>query len=168
MKQYVCYAFALLVLSTTAVAQPLTPSRIERDVRTHGAHATVQSLNRTGRLDAVLSKIASGSVAWVRLSPDLAKGTDAGDSTGLSIALAQALPKNPKAVLAVLDDGPVTGAAVVCSVPLIEPSPDEVKDYLNRAIDAVRHTPDSGSLPQRAPCLQALKRIAEHTSAHPS
>ncbi|CAD6514224.1 hypothetical protein ACFQ3P_04325 [Paraburkholderia sabiae] len=168
MKRYLGYAVVLLAIAAPAFAQTLTPSVISRDIQTKGARATVQSLSRKGSFDAVLDKIASGNTAWVRISRDLATGTDAGDSTGLSVALAKALPKNPKAVLAVLDDGPVTGASVVCGVPFIEPTPREVKDYLNRAIPAVRRTPESERLPQRAPCLRALEHIAEQTSAHRS
>ncbi|BCF88778.1 hypothetical protein [Paraburkholderia largidicola] len=168
MKRHLHCALALLVAASPVFAQPLTPAQVTRDIQAHGARATVQSLNRAGRLDAVLNQIATGNTAWVRLSRSLAKGTDAGDSTGLSVALARALPKNPKAVLGVLDDGPVTGATVVCSVPFIEPTPREIKDYLERAIPAVKGTSVSERLPQRAPCLRALERVAEQTSAHSS
>jgi hypothetical protein len=168
MKRLLGCALTVLVVAAPAIAQPLTPSQIARNIQANGARATVQSLTRKGQFDAVLSKIASGNAAWVRISPELAKGTDAGDSTGLSVALAKALPKNPRAVLAVLDDGPVSGASVVCGVPFIEPTPAEVKNYLNRAIPAVKRTPDSERLPQRTPCLRALEHIAEQTSGRPS
>lgn len=168
MKRHLGYTLAFLVVAAPAFAQPLTPSQVERNIRANGARATVQSLTRKKQFDVVLTRIASGNAAWVRLSPELAKGTDAGDSTGLSVALAKALPKNPRAVLAVLDDGPVAGASVVCGVPFIEPTPSEVNDYLNRAIPAVRRTPESERLPQRTHCLRALEHIAEQTSARPS
>ncbi|MHB9839217.1 hypothetical protein Q8F57_030805 [Paraburkholderia terrae] len=154
-------ALSLLVVAPPVFAQPVTPAQVTRDIQAHGARATVQSLDRAGRLDAVLNKIATGNTAWVRLSRNLAQDTDEGDSTGLSVALARALPKNPNAVLGVLDDGSVTGAAVVCGVPFIEPTPREVKDYLARAIPAVKGTSVPERLPQRAPCLRALERIAE-------
>ncbi|MEM5435496.1 hypothetical protein [Paraburkholderia diazotrophica] len=170
MKRYLCCGVALLVLAghACASAQPLTPSRVAREIHVHGAQTTVQSLNRTGRMDAVLNKIASGNIAWVRLASDLAKGSDAGNSTGLSVALAHALPRNPKTVLAVLDDGPVTGSAVVCSVSFIEPTQREINGYLDRTIPAVERVPESDRLPHRTACLKALQRIAEQRAAHPS
>ncbi|QCP54382.1 hypothetical protein FAZ95_36190 [Trinickia violacea] len=164
MRRNLSSALALFVLASPAFAATLTPAQIERDIRVHGARVTVQSLDREGKFNAVLDRIASGKAAWVRLAPGLAQGTDAGDSTGLTVALARALPKNPTAVLAALDEGPVIGPAAVCGVPFIEPSPQEVHEYLGRAIPAVTHVEPSDRLAHRSACLEALHHAQDQTS----
>jgi len=137
------------------------------DIRQHGAGATVHSLDRNGKFDKVLDRIASGNVAWVRLAPGLARGTDAGDSTGLTVALARALPRNPAAVLAALDEGPVIGPEAVCGVPFIEPSSKEIREYLDVAIPAVTRIEPSVRVPHRSSCVDALHRVQEQTSRQP-
>jgi hypothetical protein len=161
MKRFHFSAFALIALAGACHAQPLSPAQLTRDIQSRGARAVVEELDRAGRMDAVLSGIASGKAAWIRVAPAMAKGTDAGDSTGLSVALAQALPRNPRAVLQVLDNGPITGAGVVCGVPFIEPTPREVAAYLNKTIPAVKRVPGSVQFPQRGACLAALTRAGE-------
>jgi hypothetical protein len=156
---------ALLVGATSALAGALTPGQIEQSIRSHGARQTVQSLERRKQFDAVLDRIATGNTAWVEIAPALAKGTDAGSAEGLTVALATALPKNPPAVLAVLDDGPVTGAQAVCGLPFIEPGQKEATDYLARAIPAVAAVADSPRVPRRAACLDALRRAQDGASA---
>lgn len=148
----------LSALSTTAHAQPLTPAQVSRDIRLHGAKSAVQKLDHSGRFDTVLNEIASGKTAWVRLAPALSEGTDAGNSMGLSVALAHALPANPAAVLAVLSDDSVMQASVVCGLPFIEPTPQEVTSYLSKAIPAVTHVHESPHLSKRAACLSALQQ----------
>jgi len=164
-SRHLLCALAVAVLAIPASARQLTPGQVAQDIRAHGARATVRSLDQTGRLDSVLNSIASGNAAWIRLSPDLAKGTDAGNSTGLTIALARALPKNPKAVLTILDDGLVIGSNAVCSAPFIEPTARELKEYLDRAIPAVTRVAESDRYPRRSACLHALQRSAELTAA---
>jgi hypothetical protein len=156
MKRAVLLTFTLLPLAVAAQAEPISAAQIGRNIHAQGARPVVQSLDRTHRFDSVLDRIASGSGAWVRLAPQLAKGTDAGDSFGLTVALAEALPKNPAAVLAVLDDGPVTGANVVCAVPFVEPAPGVVQTYLDKAIPAVKGVRPSAQTASVGACLDAL------------
>ncbi len=165
MRRIVCLGFALLTLAGVCRAQTLTSAQLTRNIHLHGPRAVVQALDRSGRFDAVLDKIASGNAEWIRLAPDIAKGTDAGDSTGLIVALAEALPKNPKAVLRVLDGGAITNASVVCGVPFIEPTPREVAVYLNKAIPAVTRISKSDRFPQREACLEALARAKEEATS---
>lgn len=161
MKRNLAYALALLFLAPPAFATGLTPAQIEREIHEHGAKMAVRSLERDGKFDTVLDRIASGKAAWVRLASPLAKGTDASDSTGLTVALARALPKNPAGVLAALDEGPVINPAAVCGVPFIEPSPQEVREYLDRAIPAVARVEPSDRAPNRSSCLKALHHAQE-------
>jgi hypothetical protein len=165
MKHLRYFAFSLTMLSAAAQAEAFTSSQILQDIRSHGAKSAVQTLDHAGRFDTVLSRIASGKADWIRLAPDLAKGTDAGNSTGLSIALAKALPRNPRTVVKVLRDDPVIGADSVCGLPFIEPTPSEVTTYLSKAIPAVISVPKSEQFPQRTACLAALTQAKENAAS---
>lgn len=156
---------SVLVLSGACYAATLNPVQLAADMRLQGPTAVVQTLDRSGRLDAVLTSIASGNTAWVGLAPELSKGTDAGASTGLGVALATALPKNPQAVLQVLDDGPVMRADIVCGVPFVEPTRRSVSAYLRRAIPAVTRVSPAKDFAQRRACLEALNRAKAAAAA---
>ncbi|MDR5823384.1 hypothetical protein [Caballeronia sp. LZ043] len=153
-------SLACALLASACASAQVAPdaARIAGEIETQGARPAVASLDRDGQFDAVLESIATGNAAWVELAPRLAQGTDASASIGLTIALATALPKNPAAVLRVLDDGPVLGTSAVCGAPFIEPSPGEVKAYLDRTIPAVTDVPE-GDAVRRAPCLDRLAHI---------
>jgi len=165
MKRLTVFSFALLVISSGACADALTAAGVSRDIDAHGARSAVEALDRTGRFDKVLDRIASGQSAWIQLAPRLAKGTDAGNSAELGVALAQALPKNPQAVLAVLDGGPIIGADTVCAVPFIEPAPDEVTAYLSSAVAAVKSVRTSARSASKAACLAALEQAQADSNA---
>lgn len=165
MKHLAIFSFALLVFPGVACADTLTAANVSHDLDIVGAKSTVNTLDRTGRFDKVLDRIAAGQSVWIQLAPRLAKGTDAGHSTGLTVALAQALPRNPQAVLAVLDDGPVIGADAVCSAPFIEPAPDEVSAYLGSAIAAVKGVRMSARFASKTACLAALEQARADSQA---
>lgn len=159
MTKITCLGGVLLAWFGLSHAVTLTPAQISSDIESHGAKAVVQRLYSGGLFGQVLDGIAEGQAAWIRLAPDLANGTDAGTSAGLIVALAQALPKNPKAILKVLDGGPVISAHTVCGVPFIEPTSKEIANYLKQAIPAVYRVPKSTQLPLREECLDALLRV---------
>lgn len=165
MKRAALYLIALLVATSPAMAGALTPGQIDQRIRAHGARQTVLSLEKRQLFDAVLDRIGAGSAPWIQLAPALAKGTDAGDSEGLVVALATALPKNPRAVLAVLNDGPVTGVQAVCALPFIEPTHEEASAYLAQAIRAVTAVAPSSRVPKRTACLDALRQARDSLRA---
>jgi hypothetical protein len=164
MKTNLCVATALLAMAASACASLSGAAHIARDIDRQGARATVVALESEGELDAVLSKISTGDAAWVHLGGKLAAGTDASASTGLTIALATALPKNPQAVLGVLNDSAATRASAVCGVPFIEPSREEAQAYLSKAIPAVTRAPESAASPRTA-CLDSLRRVKDQLDA---
>ena len=165
MKGLQYFACALIALTAGAQARELTSAQIAQDIRSHGARSVVQTLDHAGRFDTVLSRIASGKADWIRLAPDLAKGTDAGNSTSLSIALAKALPRNPRTVVKALRHDSVIGADSVCGLPFIEPTQSEVTTYLDKAIPAVTGVPKSDQFPQRTACLVALTHAKESAAS---
>lgn len=165
MKRTLFSFIALLSGTTLAMAGTPTPEQISQSIHAHGARQTVRSLDQRNQFNAVLDRIATGNAAWVAIAPSLARGTDAGNSEGLTVALAKALPKNPRPVLAVLNDGPVTDAKAVCGLPFIEPTRQEADDYLARAIPAVTAVAPSSRVPRRDACLDALHRAQDSVRA---
>jgi hypothetical protein len=166
MKNIAYLGGLLLAWSCISHAATLTPAEISSEIELHGAKAVVQKLYSAGLFDQVLDDIAAGQSAWIQLAPGLARGTDAGTSEGLIIALAHALPNNPKAVLEVLDTGSVISAHAVCGVPFIEPTPQEIAAYLERAIPAVEAVQESTQFPMREDCLQVLLQIKSSIVLH--
>lgn len=79
-----------------------TPAEISASIDRQGAYAFVASLD-SDESDWLVTQIGTGKNAWVELAPRLALGSDASVSTGLIIALARALPRNPAAVLKAVD-----------------------------------------------------------------
>lgn len=122
-------------------------ARIDRD----GAAATVTRLAAKHKWHRVLANIGTGRAEWLALAPRLAAGTDASQSLALTIALADALPRKPAAVLAVAAaaKGPLA-IERVCAAPYIEPIATDLAYYRTRARRAVEGV--------SAPPLQAAKR----------
>jgi hypothetical protein len=117
----------------------------------------VDRLWKSGDYSRVLDHIDTGASAWVALAPKLAPGTDAGSAEGLAIALAYALPKNPRAVLSVLDpDSKVIAPANVCSAPFIEDAVNDIPGYVRRAKAAVSRVTALRLREIRTGCLAEL------------
>jgi len=151
-------AAALGLGSAALAASPPSPDRIAADIQVQGAEAVVQRLFKHGDYDRVLGRIDSGASDWVALAPKLAPGTDAGTAEALPIALAFALPKNPAAVLAVLDpQSEILAPDSVCGVPFIEDTVKDIPGYIKRARAAVSKVADPGLQAMKTACLAALK-----------
>lgn len=150
---------ALLCVSSVAAASPSwTPEQVRAEVEQKGAQAFFAGLNERDA-DALFDDIGSGKTAWVALAPKLAEGADAGNAEGLGIALAEALPKNAEAVLAVTDpvdiDGHSLAVSRVCGIPFIETVPPGYKAKALRAVRKV-HSPQLRAI--RARCVAVLQK----------
>jgi hypothetical protein len=148
-----------LAANSGAFAKPRADRRdILQSIETLGAKAAVEKLWDTGVWDVMADHIWAGEAEWISLAPKLAPGTDGAAAEGLGIALAAALPKDPVAVLRVIDphDGYVIGASRVCGVPFLEPSAAFVKRYRARALSAVAVVRDPSLAAVQHACLAAL------------
>lgn len=148
-------AFALVARA----ASPVDPHILTTILETQGAEKTVEMLERAGQWEAVLNAMGRGDTAWITLAPKLAPGTDGASAEGLGIALAQALPVNPAAVLAVaeLGDHGIISIDRVCGTPFIETSKAVNAIYDGRAIRAVSHVSLAGLTAKRDACVARLK-----------
>ena len=139
-------------------AGPPGLSQVRASLQREGSHATVRRLMASGTWRAVLDAIGRGDAGWVAIAPSLARDADGAFAEGLGVALAEALPKSPAAVLNVLDpgDGQVIGASRVCSAPFIEPKPGVLAAYRKRAVAAVRAVRVARLSAARRACLARL------------
>jgi hypothetical protein len=147
----------------------ITPVAVERMIDHQGPRRTVDKLANArrgytrsdfGDFDKVLDGIASGDARWLALVPRIAPGTDAGTAEALRIVVAEALPKNPAAVLRLIKQDPSWRDA--CSYPMIEPTPSETRAYFKSAIPAVSAVHYPTLQAARHICLSELTK-AQHT-----
>jgi hypothetical protein len=149
----------VLSLGTAAIparskSSPITPTLVEQMIEKYGARLAVKKLTSAqpkrefGDYDIVLSGVSSGDRRWLALVPKLKDGTDAATSLALIVSVAEALPKNPTAVLRLIKAKPSWRR--VCTYPMIEPTRAEERAYFKNTIPAVRSVRD--------PALQRVKR----------
>lgn len=141
-----------------APTSAITPKSVERMIDRYGARQTVQKLTKQdpndtksefGKFDVVLDGVASGDPRWLALVTKIYPGTDAGAAESLPIVVAQALPKNPAAVLRFFASS--SWLRKVCGYPMIEPTEKEMRAYFKAALPAVRAV--------REPALQRAKKV---------
>jgi hypothetical protein len=154
------YAFALAIIGSSAWAGPAitSPAQVSAAIERQGAATFLASLSADDT-DRLMDKIGSGRSEWIALAPKLAEGADAGNAEGLGIELAYALPKNPRAVLSVVDplegDGHILEISRVCGIPFIETVP---AGYKVKALRAVRSVTDPRLRDVKARCIKALQK----------
>lgn len=159
MKWVVLFLAAVISAPALAAAEtPLNPSAIAADIKAHGADAVVTHLFTSGDYDRVLDHIDKGEAAWVALAPKLAPGTDAGTAESLVIALAFALPKNPRAVLALIAGKDAFPVEDVCGAPFIEGTIGDIPAYVKKARAAVSRVSDAKLAKAKAACLAQLDK----------
>ncbi|HEX4739168.1 MAG TPA: hypothetical protein VH331_16580 [Allosphingosinicella sp.] len=146
-------------MTAALAASAPTPAAVARMIDARGARHAVQALDRGGeqtRFDAVLDRVAAGDRRWLALVPRLAPGTDAGTAEGLRIAVAEALPKNPRAVLRLV--AKTFTVEDVCGFPMIEPTQRETRAYFRAALPAVQAVTDPALRPAKQQCLAELRK----------
>jgi hypothetical protein len=153
-------AAATLLAAPAYAAGPANLPQVRASLEREGARATVRRLAASGDWKAVVDGMGRGEAGWIAIAPLLAKDADGAFSEGLGIALARALPKQPAAVLNVLDhhDGHVIGASRVCSAPFIEPKADFIAAYRKQALAAVSAVHVAGLDAARDACLVVLRK----------
>lgn len=159
-------AFAVLLLAVAPAAaavsgDPINLQTIRQRLAELGPTATVRELDGAGRWEQVTSRIGSGDARWIALAPELAKGADAGTAETLSISLADALPKSPRAVLAVLDLKRRSNLSPerVCRAPLAQDTAERQTAYRTSALLAVASVADARLDRARDACASRLQSL---------
>ncbi|MCE2565293.1 hypothetical protein [Komagataeibacter sp. FNDCF1] len=101
----------------TEASMGMSARNLARQIHEDGAEATVRTLDAQKSWPQFRRAVAAGWAGWVSLVPDLIAHVDDPTATRLRIALRQALPRNPHAVLSVIDpgNGPLLGAGALCT-----------------------------------------------------
>ena len=103
--------------TSTETGLDLSARGLARQIHEDGAEATVRTLDTHRAWPRLRRAVAAGWDGWIELVPDLIAHTDDATARQLRTALRQALPRNPHAVLSVLDpgNGPLLGAGALCT-----------------------------------------------------
>lgn len=130
-------AILLALAAVPLMAAERTAEQIAADIDRNGPVKLVATLSSTAPQDwqHVLDAIATGDEAWLDIAARLRPGTDAGTGEDLVGAVAAALKVNPDAVLPMI--GPAFPMDEVCTVPLIEPSPEQLAQWKKAALQAL-------------------------------
>ncbi|GBQ32407.1 hypothetical protein [Gluconacetobacter azotocaptans] len=130
----------------------LTARTLARQIQQDGPQKVVQALTQNKEWPQTRRAVATGWQNWIDLMPDLMSATDPATTRSLQLALRQALPRNPRAVVAALDpkNGPVRGGRTICA-PAGMPA-----TWHRRAIRAVEALHDIHLSDVGADCLDAL------------
>ncbi len=141
------------------IPKPLTTKWVMQEIVKHDPKHAVKVMWDQERYDELLGNISAGKEEWIALAPKIQPGTDAASSEDLGISLADALPKNPQAVLSILDQSKwAISFKSVCSIPFIEPEKDFYESYSKSALAAVKAVTNAGLAKQKALCLAELQK----------
>jgi hypothetical protein len=142
----------------------LTPESVQALITAHGAQTTVLGIANSGAVDQgglwgqVEAGVASGADGWLGLVPALTLGVDAGTAEGLKLAVQSALTVNAPGALKLIGEArPVTD---VCTIGLIEPTPEQLKTAKDAAVKAVTAVKDPALKDAKAACLAELAKVA--------
>ncbi len=129
---------ALLAAALTGDT-PISVAAVEHRLAEMGPTATVRELDGAGRWAQVLTRIQAGDARWIGLAHRLAQGADASTSGALTTALAEALPKSPRAVLAAMTlKGPAPiSPARVCKAPFQDDDEVDITAYKASTLKAL-------------------------------
>lgn len=168
-------AFALVFAAahaTAAAKKDLTLSEIAFAVRQYGSPVVVRWLVNNGQWERVMTRVATGRGDWIALVATLDPGGAAHPGEEISVALASALPHNPRAVLAILniDGGSRLAPASICSPPYFdgqgpafdEATPGGPEAYRRRALAALRSVSDTKLAAARQACIAELQKTNIH------
>ena len=145
--------------SGTAAAQVL--AEIQHDGAGSVAHR-MDSDNHFG--EQVLDGISSGDSTWLNVAVALRPSGVADVGEALPITVAEALPKAPDRVLALIQAGKFS-AEEICTIPFIEPSDSLVAAYYAKAVGALSQVNRADLAGTRDRCRAALEQAHSRAPA---
>ncbi len=143
---------------------PVTLEEVRLAYYRYSAVSIVKKLheNHAANWKMIMSRVEKGDPDWIAYSARyISPGTDAGATTGYTVALALALPNNPKAVLELETGGGGRSLLAVCTLPFIEPEYDFIRAYGKKTLDALREVKDDYLLESRDTCIRRLQNSLE-------
>jgi hypothetical protein len=131
--------------------------RVLSEIRRTGADSVAQRMDRNDPFgERVLDGISSGDSTWLNIAVALRPTGNAGIAESLPITVAEALPKAPERVLALIQAGGFS-TEEVCTIPFIEPSDSLVAAYYAQTVGALSHVVRADLAGTRDRCKAALE-----------
>ena len=138
-------------------AQDLSATAVEDEIKNRGAATVLRRLyEEPERWSAVLEAITRGEPGWISVAAKLHTASDAGSSEELNLAVADALEREPKEVLAVLE-GPFEVNMLCGNAESVGERYEAAVAILERRTSAVQAV--KGESPQKKACLEALQHL---------
>ena len=124
------------LLLATFAASAITPDEISARIQRDGGRKVLWDLwAHEEEFEEILSRIETGSGAWLEVARELRPFSDAGASEEIDIAVGRALPKAPERVLHMIGHG--FDLEFVCTSPFNEPEPGVAEAYEHRTLSAL-------------------------------
>lgn len=142
----------------------LAPEAIQPLIDQHGAQTVVLGLLNSGSAETgglwsqIETGVKSGADGWLGLVPALTAGVDGATASGLKLAVQSALAANAPGVLKLIGEARPVGD--VCTIGLIEPTPEALKAAKDAAVKAVTAVKDPALKDVKAACLAELAKVA--------
>ncbi|CAH0221890.1 hypothetical protein V8O11_19750 [Erwinia aphidicola] len=160
MKGLIFLSLSLLACNSIAETTMITPEIVLQNIHRDGAEIYLRELAKqnatatsTSSWESIVENISSGDVTWLKIVPLIAGNTDAGFAEDIATALAQAIPKNARGVMDVINDKiPPVSISNVCSMPLYNETIPEKNEYFVKAVQALY----KDGTPQAKKCLWQL------------
>lgn len=155
MKLRIIVLFTLLSLSCSSSGVKNEEENLFNKITLAAKKDDIQSLSDID-YDQLTHYISEGKAYWVDLYPTLTKPPFLGITSlqeGLNISMAYALPENPLEVLKFLDESNI---GAICGAPFIEPTSNEMMEYLSNANIALNKLPSGAYWKNR--CILELNK----------
>lgn len=143
-----------LACGESAVTPLGAPQLLLSEIRLGGAERVAARLDTDVRFgQTVMDGIATGDSLWLEVARHLEPRSAAAEAS-MAIALAAALPRNPDAVLSLLDRRHRAGD--VCGMPLLDGNAEAVTAYYASASAALARPRPASFAPTALECAAAL------------
>jgi len=139
--------------------------RVLAEIHRDGADTVAHRMDRDDPFgERVLDGISSGDSMWLNVAVALRPTGAAGIAESLPITVAEALPKAPERVLALIQEGKFS-TEEVCTIPFIEPSDSLVAAYYAQTVSALSHVARADLTETRDRCKAALEQAHSRAPA---
>jgi hypothetical protein len=130
---------------------------MDQEIQRLGSRAIVDRLIARHRFLEVVQAAAHGDPAAIAMAPKLVSGADALHQRELTVALALALPKTPRAVLSAIEAGaPYFPPEAVCAMPFTAREGPDRKAYRAEATRGLNALADPDLADVRSACANVL------------
>lgn len=161
-----CVLVTIAQLSLASSSVQVRPQDIHLAIKQHGAKAVVMELwDDRNKWTELLKSVTTGKKEWLLVAMELSKGTDAGATSMLQIAVTRALGNNPLDTLRIMSDdtvnySPVFSATFVCSSNfLIDYEANQSSlDFIDTTVEKLKAIKDPALVKTRDECITAFQQ----------